>query len=374
MNRTVPSSTIASSSSATQALVGLSQVLEDAVQAGLAPGVAAVVMTRGGLFQRFFHGRLSVEPDAFVVDQDTVFDLASLTKLLCTTRLVARAVEEGALGLDECPWSSWPGVSVAHALRHDGGLSAHQPFFEAARAAGVAGLSQGYGVVVDAVLDTPPVAPPGERTLYSDLGFIALGDLVQQRRGGQLDEQLVDVIPSGSGLRFVRLAEVGYHPALPRVAPTERCPWRKRVVQGQVHDDNAYAMGGVAGHAGLFGSLVDVEGAARQLLDDVQRSAPLFTWAQAAGPRGLGFDKATPGGSTASALGPRTVGHLGFTGTSLWIDPDLDGGAAFVLLSNTVYPSRKDVLTRNRNLRQAFHTAAATWVRAAAAATSDERP
>jgi len=339
-------------------------VLAHAVAAQWAPGVAAAVVTRGGARRRWCHGAKTYEPGATVVDEHTVFDLASVTKLLATTRLVARAVDEGSIRLDECPWPSWPGVSVAHALRHDGGLVAHRPFFEMARARGVVGWGQGHDVVIDEVFSTAPEAAPGEKTIYSDLGFIALGELLAIRRERRIDEQIVDVVPAGSGLRFVRLAECGYHPALPHVAPTERCPWRKRVVQGQVHDDNAYAMGGVAGHAGLFGNLVDVEAAALTLLDDVQGTGTLSTWAAAPGPRGLGFDKATPGGSTADVLGPRTVGHLGFTGTSVWIDPDLDGGAVFVLLSNTVHPSRADVVVRSRSLRKAFHVAAASWVRA----------
>ena len=339
-------------------------MLEHAVAAQLAPGVAASIVTRGGLRRRWCRGALTYDPGAFVVDDDTVFDLASVTKLLVTTRLVARAVDEGSIRLDECPWPSWPAVTVAHALRHDGGLVAHRPFFEAARVRGVAGRREGHDVVVGAVFSTPPEAAPGDRTTYSDLGFIALGELLQDRRARRLEEQLVDVVPAGSGLRFVRLADDGYHPALPRVAPSERCPWRRRVVQGQVHDDNAYAMGGVAGHAGLFGSLVDVEAAALTLLDDVRGAGTLASWAASPGPRGLGFDKATAGGSTGDALGPRTVGHLGFTGTSVWLDPDLDGGAVFVLLSNTVHPARADVVARNRTLRRGFHVAVAALVRA----------
>ena len=342
--------------------------LEHAVAAQLAPGVAAAVATQGGLRRRWCRGAITYEPGAIAVDEHTVFDLASVTKLLATTRLVALAVDEGTIRLDECPWPSWPGVTVGHALRHDGGLAAHRPFFELARARGLAGLRQGHDAIVEAVFSTAPEASPGERTVYSDLGFIALGELLAIRRGKRIEDQLPAVTPAGSGLRFVRLADDGYHPALPRVAPTERCPWRRRVVQGQVHDDNAYAMGGVAGHAGLFGSLVDVESAALTLLDEVQGAGTLSSWASAPGPRGLGFDKATPGGSTGDALGPRTVGHLGFTGTSVWLDPDLDGGAVFVLLSNTVHPARADVVARSRSLRRAFHVAAAALVRASTAA------
>jgi CubicO group peptidase (beta-lactamase class C family) len=358
-------------------------VVDDAVARGLAPGVAASVVTLDGFARRLVRGRLTGEPGALVVDEDTVWDLASVTKLLGTTRLVARAIDEGVVHLDETPWPAWPGVTVAHALRHDGGLRAHANFFERARAAGVAGRRAGGELIRREVLATPPEAPPGERIVYSDLGFIALGALVEERRGRPLEDQIVDVVPppassssspssssgtTGSdGLTWIRLEDRGYHPRLPHVAPTERCPWRRRTVQGQVHDDNCYAMGGVAGHAGLFGSLRDVEAAAVDLLRAIQRPGTLRDFARASGPRGLGFDKATPGGTTGDALGPNTVGHLGFTGTSVWLDPDLRGGAAFVLLSNTVHPSRDGVVGRSRALRQAFHVAAAAMVRASSA-------
>ncbi len=345
-------------------------VFAHAIAARLAPGMAAAVVTRGGLRRRWCRGTLSYDPGSVAIDEDTVFDLASVTKLLVTTRLLALAVDQGVIRLDECPWPAWPGVTVAHALRHDGGLVAHRPFFERAREQGTAGCPAGHRAVVAAVLATPPDSPPGTKIVYSDLGFIALGELLADRRARPLEAQVVDVVPAGSGLRFVHLADDGYHPALPFVAPTERCPWRRRIVQGQVHDDNAYAMGGVAGHAGLFGSIVDVEAAALTLLDDVQGTGTLAAWARVPGLRGLGFDKATPGGSTGDVLGHNTVGHLGFTGTSVWLDPDLDGGAVFVLLSNTVHPDRADVVARSRTLRRAFHVAAEALVRAAARAAA----
>jgi CubicO group peptidase (beta-lactamase class C family) len=342
----------------------LAQIVED----GVVPGVAASVVSRGGFRRRFCAGTLTCEPGAFAVDERTVFDLASVTKLLCTTALVARAVDEGVIALHEAPWPGWPGVTVAHALRHDGGLRAHDAFFDVVRARGVAELAVARDVVVDAVLATPPVDRPGSRTLYSDLGFIALGALIEERRGRPLDEQLVDVVPPGSGLSFVRLASRGYHEALPRVAPTERCAWRRRVVHGQVHDENAYAMGGVAGHAGLFGSLADVEAAALAMLEALLGDTTLARFAREPGARGLGFDRPTEGGSTGEALSSSSVGHLGFTGTSVWLDPACDGGAVFVLLSNSVHLGRGDVVARSRTLRRAFHRAAAAAVARSAAA------
>jgi len=206
-----------------------------------------------------------------------------------------------------------------------------------------------------------PEALPGERTLYSDIGFIALGALLEDRHGAALDALwLAHPLSAGTGLRFIDLEQQGYHPLLPDVAPTERCPWRKRIVQGQVHDDNAYCMGGVAGHAGLFGSLDDVVTVATRLLWRLRETSDIlnhFAKLPAAG-RPLGFDLATPGGSTADVLSAHSVGHLGFTGTSVWFD--LDTESIYVLLTNTVHDGRAETAARNKSVRQAFHRAAAS--------------
>ena len=355
-------------------------VLDDAVARGLTPGAVASVVRADGRSRRFFSGHRH-EADSAVVNERTVYDLASLTKLLCTTRLVAAAVDDDVIALDERPFAGWPGVSVAHLLQHTAGLAAHRPLHELAIRAGGTALAKGRDVVVDAALQTIPDAPPGQRTLYSDLGFIALGALLEERRQRPLDALFADLptttattttTSAAAGLRFVCLWREGYHPGILETAPTERCVWRRRAVLGQVHDENAFAMGGIAGHAGLFGSLVDVEGAALGLLRELQTDSTLRRFARAPGDRGLGFDRATRGGSTGDVLGDATVGHLGFSGTSLWIDPEFppddDGdddddsrspGAAFVLLANTLYPSREGVLARNKELRRAFHQAAA---------------
>ncbi len=344
--------------------------LDAGVGDGTTPGAAALVFSPGG---RLVHttGALHGAPGAAAVDADTVFDLASLTKLLSTTLLVARAVDDGRLALDEQPWPRWPGVTVEHVLRHEAGLPAWLPLFEETRQKGGIGLPAGKALVEEAARAAAPEAAPGARTLYSDIGIIALGALIEERSGRALDALFAEAAQAAygeTGLRFVRLAFDGYHPAVPNVAPTERCPWRRRALFGQVHDENAFAMGGVAGHAGLFGSLLDVEAAARALLDAVGDGggagvpARLRSFASVPGGarRPIGFDKASPGGSTGDALSPRTVGHLAFTGCSLWVDPD--DGAAYVLLTNRVHATR-DGPQKIRALRQRFHRAAAAWVR-----------
>jgi serine-type D-Ala-D-Ala carboxypeptidase len=346
-------------------------VLEAAVADGLTPGAAAAVVDRDGhVVAQWCVGALAAD-DAIDgphrVTPQTVFDLASLTKLFVTTLLMADAVDDGTIALDETPWPGWPGVTPRHLLAHDGGLVAHRHFYrdlvDDPRRSHLVGQRAGRDAVVDAVLATPAEVAPGERVVYSDLGFIALGDLLERRRHADLDALWArHPLAADTGARFVRLADVGYHPALPLVAPTEHCAWRRRVVHGQVHDDNGFAMGGVAGHAGLFGSLDDVVTLVTRLFarldDDADTLAAFARHRTTASPtRALGFDTATAGGSTGDALSARTVGHLGFTGTSVWFD--LDAGRAYALLSNAVHFGRDSARDRSRALRVKFHQAAA---------------
>lgn len=349
--------------------MSVADVLEGAIDDGVTPGAAALVVVPQGPRLLVTAGTLDRGESAPLVSADTVYDLASLTKVLSTTLLTAWAVAEGQVELDEEPWPAWPGVTVAHVLAHESGLPAWQPLFEEAIAHRVVGLPAGRQRVVAACLEAAPEAGPGEATVYSDLGFIALGALLEDRLGDRLDRLFDEVARSfygPSGLAFCALYEDGYLQPFARVAPTERCRWRGRVVQAQVHDDNAFAMGGVAGHAGLFGSVLDVERAALALLAAVHTggegvAGALQRFAHHPGARGLGFDRASPEGTTGGVLTSRTVGHLGFTGTSLWLDPDLvAGGAAFVLLTNRVHESREG--EGIGELRRAFHRAAVAWL------------
>lgn len=350
----------------------LRALLDDAVARGVTPGFSCVVAAGAPEGPRFSYagGRTHREPDAFSTYEGTVFDLASLTKILSTTLLCAHAVAEGALSLDEEPWPSWPGVTVRNALLHDGGLLWWAPFYERVPAP-VLGLPEGARIVVEEVLRTPLARAVGESTVYSDLGFIALGALVEERLESRLDRAFDDVAARAYGqtaLRYVPLYEDGYHPALPHVAATSLCEWRGRVMQAQVNDDNAFAMGGVAGHAGLFGTAADVEAAARFHLGCATgaKSGPLAealrSFSSWQGPRRLGYDRPTDGGTTGGAVSDRGFGHLGFTGTSLWLDPDgpAEGGALYVLLTNRVCESRENLGIKE--LRPAFHRAAREWL------------
>lgn len=374
----------------------LREVLERAVAAGVTPGAAAIVGVSAapwnapGVTSAFVRTCLAVgrtSPWAYGREASirTPYDLASLTKALSTTLVCAHALATGKVTLDETPWPRWPGVSVRHVLQHRAGLPAWRPFFEDARAAAAAGTEAGRAAVLSACLAELPEALAGTATRYSDLGFIALGALLEERCGARLDALFAPLavqVFGKTGLRFVSLTGCGYHPRYPEVAPTEACTWRGRTLQGQVHDDNAFAMGGVAGHAGLFGSALDVAAACAALLRVLARvrsggtGEALDDWLSALlwapGERALGFDRASPEGTTGGALSERALGHLGFTGTSLWIDPatTVPGGATFssyyVLLTNRVHPSRAQ--EGIRELRVDFHRAARAWVEAKAEA------
>jgi CubicO group peptidase (beta-lactamase class C family) len=269
-------------------------------------------------------------------------------------------------------------VSLRHLLAHCGGLAAWRPFhrdivreerqgrpnFVATRGA--------KEFVYEQIHRERPEYAAGTRSVYSDLGFIVLGELVETLGHMPLDRFCQERIFRPLGLRsmaFVDLSLVRLHrmtPAVDMIAPTERCPWRKRVLCGEVHDDNAYAMGGVAGHAGLFGSAIDVDGLIGRLRacyrgedsfvpteivrefwtrDDTVRDS---TWA-------LGWDTPSTAGSSAGRhFGPRSVGHLGFTGTSVWVDLERD--VHVILLTNRVHPSRDN--ERIREIRPRVHDVA----------------
>ncbi len=342
----------------------LTDLLDEGHADGVAPALAGACGTPG--VHRFgFAGHLGQDGQQGVyTGAESVFDLASLTKVLSTTLLSAMAVADGRLALDEQPWPGWPGVTVRHVLAHRAGLPGWRPLFEEAMSRRQVGLLPGRRTVVDAAQAVVPDARPDAHTLYSDIGFIALGALLEDRFGERLDRVFDDAARAAYGettLRYVPIFEQGYVPRISACAPTERCGWRGRVMRGQVHDDNCFAMGGIAGHAGLFGTLGDVQRATCALLDVVcgRRTDAAWTdvlreFAAAPGERGLGFDRPTPGGSTGDVLSAAGVGHLGFTGTSLWLDGQSEVGPAyFVLLTNRVHPTRDN--DKIRAFRRVFH-------------------
>jgi CubicO group peptidase (beta-lactamase class C family) len=371
----------------------LFDLLDAAVQAGDCPGCVALVARGDAVVYHEGHGTLGSHPD-FVdrfepVARDTTYDLASLTKVLATTSLVAGAVARGQLELDALvpePWSrACPGATLADLLEHAAGLVAHREYFTE-----VAPFDA--DAVLDLVCATPPASAPRERAVYSDLGFMILGAWLERIYDAPLDAvfhtKLAYPLWLDQGdppaLFFRRLeGDVSLPKALERrIAPTEvydpalhpdgvpshfAVRSHVRVAHGSVHDDNAYVMGGVAGHAGLFGHAEGVHALANawlhDRLPDVDRALRDRFWRASTVPgstRRLGWDGVAQDGSgaTGRAFGPTSVGHTGYTGTSLWIDPDAPRGALVcVLLTNRVHPTRANEAIKA--LRQRFHSVAA---------------
>jgi len=329
--------------------------LDSAVAGGAAPGAVVGVSVAG---QRFLYatGRLT-RGETAPVEATTVYDLASLTKVIGLTTAVMLAVDDGKLELDApvqryLPTFAGVGkerVTIRLLLAHASGLPAWRPLFRE-----TATREEAF-----ALADiTPLSSPPGTTDVYSDLGMIVLTQVVEAVYHERLDSLLARRIYQPLGMTSVRFLPTG-DPA--RIAPTELDPWRGRILRGEVHDENAARLEGVSGHAGLFGSAPDLltfgewmvegwKGGTREgrnegthpilppfppsLFHEFTRRQNLVPASHGA----LGWDTPSPGSSAGSLMSPASIGHVGFTGTSLWID--LERQLVIVLLSNRVNPTR----------------------------------
>jgi CubicO group peptidase (beta-lactamase class C family) len=329
------------------------RLLDGYRERGAFPGGVLAVGHRGGLLHLHPFGRLTYEEDAPPVTADTLYDLASLTKVVAPTTMAMILVDEGKLDLDQAVQELLPGfqgagkeaVTVRHLLTHSSGLPALAPLYKEI---------QGREPYLERIQAMDLVYPTGSRSTYSDLGMILLGEILERAAGQPLETfvrtRVLDPLEM-RGTLFLPPAAL-----LPRIAPTEIDPWRGRLVHGEVHDENAFAMGGVAPHAGLFGTAGDLARFARMLLNrgtlDGRRimsrqTVDLFT--RRAGipdsDRALGWDTKSAEGSSAGTLfSPSSFGHTGYTGTSLWIDPER--GLFVILLTNRVHPTRENNLIR----------------------------
>jgi CubicO group peptidase (beta-lactamase class C family) len=307
-------------------------LLAEAVdQRGLC-GAALGVVNMAGERATLILGDAARDPERLPLEEDFFWDLASLTKPLFTAREVLRAAEEGLLDPGDplaahLPDLGWMGDTALKArtlrqlLTHTSGLPAWAHLYTWGDAATIRAR----------LLQEPwPLADAGE-VVYSDLGYLLLGTVLERVRGLPLREFALD-----PGLSF--------SPDPARTAATERCPWRRRVLRGETHDENAWALGGVAGHAGLFGTLGGVLAQAERLLRGGWLSPAAQAAALRAGPpgRSLGFVLSQPGWSGGGLASPAAFGHTGFTGTGLWVDPER--GLAWVLLCHRVHPSRHGTL------------------------------
>jgi len=336
------------------------KLLEEGLSDRVYPGAVLLVVHRGK--RVFFRavGHAALEPRPILMKMGTIFDLASLTKPLATTLAMMKLVEQERVNLEDTLEGLLPGqvsedkraITPRLLLSHASGMADWQPFYSRLDAVPPGQRKQ---QVREWIMDIPLVSSPGSEALYSDLGFMVLEWIIELKTGKNLNELLLDQWYGPLGLRNLFLYEQTRPPHLEKTAfaATEFCRRRNRILQGEVHDENAYAVGGYAGHAGLFGTAEDVSGIAGFLLEcylgmrkgllqpDTVRAfftrqgePEDTTWA-------LGWDTPSRSGSSAGdCFSEKSVGHLGFTGTSLWMD--LERQLLVIFLTNRVHPSSEN--------------------------------
>lgn len=303
-------------------------LLRRAVQEQGLPGAALGVVNSSGEKSTLVLGDAQRQPEVIALQESHWFDLASVTKPLFTARTILQAVEAGKFDLDDPISSFLPELawmqdtplkdrSVRQLLTHTAGLPAWLPLY-----------TWGDTDTIRARFMQEPFAmqEPGN-VVYSDLGYILLGRILEK-----VYDQPLSAFKLDAGLAF--------HPDPEQSVATEHCAWRGRVLRGETHDENAASLGGVSGHAGLFGTLAGVLNQAELLLRGgwLSPAAQAAALRPAAEGRSLAFVTAQPSFSAGSLASPDAFGHTGFTGTGLWVDPQR--GLAWTLLTNRVHPSR----------------------------------
>ncbi len=361
------------------------RLLEDAILDGAFPG-AAYYVRKNGVEETGYVGRQTYCPDSSPVDATTLWDLASLSKVVSTTTLVMLAVQRGRLDID------WPisnvipefgvedkgSITIRNLMVHNSGLVAFRPYYKTCST---------RAEVLTSIYAEKLIYPTGSKMVYSDLSMILVDEILTRINGRPLDQQFLEEVA-----RPLSLPQIGYfflgkstsakEMSRNHCAPTERTePWRRSMrrqrhgdlesirlyghdpeyIHGEVHDPTATAMGGVAGHAGLFSNLSCLVAFCKNLCVSSPKIIPhdvrdLFVVKQSQqSSRALGWDTKSPIGSSAgTVMGPKSYGHTGFTGTSIWIDPE--SGNLAVLLANRVHPSALN--SKLLSLRPVFHDAA----------------
>jgi CubicO group peptidase (beta-lactamase class C family) len=306
---------------------------------------------------------------------DAVFDLASLTKPLATAAAMVVLVQDGCLGLDTCLREVLAGavapdkakITMDMLLRHTSGLPAHRAFH-----AIIANRADPAQALIDAVLAEPLENIPGSHQVYSDLGFMLLCHVIETVTQQRLDQFVRDRVYSPLGIRdlfFIHLGTKDAPKDRNRLVSTRNCPWRGRVLTGEVEDENAWAAGGVQGHAGLFGDARSIHLLCLEILQGLGQQPTrvldpgilsVFVKKYPGQTMAAGFD--TPSFTDSSSgryFSQNAVGHLGFTGTSFWMDPDT--GLMVILLTNRVHPCRSN--EKIRKFRPAIHDCIAGCIR-----------
>jgi CubicO group peptidase (beta-lactamase class C family) len=342
----------------------IKELLERGLEEKVYPGAVLIVGRESEVV--FFHslGNRSILPAPLPMERDTIFDLASLTKPLATTFAVMRLVEDGLLDLDApissiiqpFPWKDKAGITPRLLLNHSSGLADWRPLY-----LNLIQLppEERKPAARRLIMEGPLSGEPRSVSLYSDLGFMLLEWIIERASGRDLSSFLVENLYRPLGLKSFHLDAVDRAPVYPRdsYAATENCPWRKQIMQGHVHDENAYALGGHSGHAGLFGTASDVLALATMVLNAyhgngtaliAKETAGIFLSRQGLVPDStwaLGWDTPSPkGSSSGNFFSSSSIGHTGFTGTSVWID--LERKVVVAFLTNRVHPTRSNQAIR----------------------------
>jgi CubicO group peptidase (beta-lactamase class C family) len=360
------------------------EVLGKGLDEGVYPGAVALVGREGKIIFCEHVGYRSLIPEPRPMAKDTIFDLASLTKVLATTPAFIKLVDERKIGLDEPLSKLIPSANLGDKkeltprllLNHSAGLIDWKPFFEKLRDHP---LNERKKILRQWIVEEPFAYEPGKGSVYSDLGFMLLEWVIEERAGESLPEFVQRNFYGPLGLKrtfFLGASKIGNPPRIPfmkgermsgeEFAATEDCPWRKKVLQGEVHDDNAWALGGYSGHAGLFSDAEGVYAIASVLREhsfgmrrdffrpetvreffkrqDIVKGSD---WA-------LGWDtRALKGSSAGKYFSRDSVGHTGFTGTSIWMDLEKDVIAIF--LTNRIHPKRDN--DKIKQFRPVIHDA-----------------
>jgi CubicO group peptidase (beta-lactamase class C family) len=335
-------------------------VLEQGAKEGVYPGVVLLVSRDGTPLIHEAVGYLSLVPERINMSKDTIFDLSSLTKPLATTLAIMYLVDEGTIGLDqplstllpETPLGEKRNLTLRLLLSHSAGLKDWQPYYLDLEKKEE---TQRKVVLRSRVIEEPFLYRPGSDSVYSDLGFIIIEWIIEEATGMSLSGLVTQYFyePLSLERTFFNEGNKQSLPLKPEIAATEDCPWRKEILQGVVHDENAFAAGGVSGHAGLFSTAFEMFLIVNMLIEHYKGTRSDFfspelvkeffrrqdivngsSWA-------LGWD--TPSDDNSSSgryFSPNSVGHLGFSGTSIWMDLDRD--VIVILLTNRVHPTRSN--------------------------------
>ena len=344
-------------------MTALSEFLSAEIDAGSFPGAAALVGTSETVLEEAIAGRACVgpEPEREDVAPETLFDLASLTKPLCSAALLAAGA---GLPLDTLPGKFLPewkktrfeGITLERLLTHTSGLEAWFPMY--VRGEGAAAYRR-------TLCEIEPMAAPGERVIYSDLNFLLVTEILESVFTAPLERVFAESVaaPAGSAARFLPGRSLPtaaterddrFERAMVEVRGLSYGRFREGVVRGEVHDGNAFRRGGVSGHAGLFATARDVWALARVWLDPARREWTRDRTADLGEARGLGWQGRRGAGSAIPEMSEASFGHTGFTGTSLWVDPERD--RVLVLLTNRIHPEVREIPFND--VRQRFHRAA----------------